>query len=403
MRETWERARAKIYQMSEGLTWYVSMALYMLTERKLSCLASSILPMLASDRGFLQRAYRDLLGREIDEYGLAYYLEILASGGSRARILVSLFKSDECLDRRIKESTLQPALPNIRALRPSRYDSVCHPVTQENVLVFTAMDEGDFDWLEAMILEHGYYEKDGIWGVVINLDKRVMAEIVAHFAPKRALEIGCANGTVMQCLYELDVFCEGVEISQLAIQRAFPEIKDNIFHGDLLALALPGTYDFIFGLDVFEHLNPNKLDGYIAEIYALLEKGGYLFCNIPVFGRDPVFGQVFPLYIDAWEQEAQEGVNFSVVEVDDKGYPIHGHLIWADSQWWVRWFERQGFQREVEIERALHEKYDDYMNKASVARKTYYVFSKEGREKCNRAIIDRICSTPSQALKGFHN
>jgi hypothetical protein len=61
----------------------------------------------------------------------------------------------------------------------------------------------------------------------------------------------------------------------------------------------PG-YDLIFGLDVFEHLNPNRLDAYIVRLAELVGTGGFLFCHIPAFGTDPVFGTVFPLYLDRW-------------------------------------------------------------------------------------------------------
>jgi hypothetical protein len=39
------------------------------------------------------------------------------------------------------------------------------------------------------------------------------------------------------------------------------------------------------------------------------------------------------------------------------------------------------------------------MNKTSVARKSYFIFSKNADKKENEAIIDIIKSTPSQVLK----
>ncbi len=380
-------------KLRSGMT-YVRLLFYMLSRRQFACLLG-VLPFFTSDRLFLERVYRAFLGREIDQQGLAYYMAYLREGHCRLSVLFHLFTSDEFHDNYIKASTPQLELANIKRLRPQNYRSEINILTQERVSVFVSEQTDDFDWLEAMILEHNYYEKDGVWGVVINLDKRVMAEIMAHFAPERALEIGCANGAVMQCLYALGISCEGIEISQLALQRAFPQIKSNIHQGDLLRLDLTGSYDFIFGLDVFEHLNPNKLDDYISRIYSLLRDGGYVFCNIPAFGSDPLFGCVFPLYVADWARSAQEGRKFSVLEVDAEGYPIHGHLIWADSAWWVRQFERYGFQRELEIEQALHTKYDIYMDKVSPARKAYYVFSKNAMESRRQAIMARIAKKSS--------
>jgi hypothetical protein len=151
----------------------------------------------------------------------------------------------------------------------------------------------------------------------------------------------------------------------------------------------PG-YDLIFGLDVFEHLNPNRLDAYIVRLAELVGTGGFLFCHIPAFGTDPVFGTVFPLYLDRWGQDADAGRSFSTLHVDDLGYPIHGHLTWADAKWWSRRFERQGFERETGIERALHAKYDRHMKLRSPARCAYFVFSKGNPGSRREDVIQQI-------------
>jgi hypothetical protein len=353
---------------------------------------------LRSNSAFLEQAYRSVLGREIDEHGLAHYTRFLQDGHSRAAVLVELIQSDEFLNRIFKGRVKQLALKNIREMRPANYHIVPDTITGQNMLVFAATDDKDFDWLEKMIIQNNYYEKDGVWSVVIDLDKRVMAEVMAAFRPRKALEMGCANGAVMQCLFDLGIYSEGVEISQLSIQRAFPAIKARIHNGDLLTLQLPADYDLIFGLDIFEHLNPNKLDAYLSRIYSLLEEGGYVFANIPAYGDDPRFGLVFPIYAKDWEEDVQATRRFSTLHVDGEGYPINGHLVWADTKWWEQQFERQGFRRETEIEEALHAKYDDYMNKTSVARRSYYVFSKNADPSKNQTIVERISTVPSQVL-----
>ena len=72
---------------------------------------------------------------------------------------------------------------------------------------------------------------------------------------------------------------------------------DRIHQGDLLTLPLAGPFDLVYGLDIFEHLNPNRLDDYLARVAALLADGGYLYAALPAFGDDPVFGLVFPMYL----------------------------------------------------------------------------------------------------------
>jgi hypothetical protein len=132
----------------------------------------------------------------------------------------------------------------------------------------------------------------------------------------------------------------------------------------------------LFGLDVFEHLNPNRIDAYVRRLAQIVTSGGYLFCNIPAFGRDQVFGTVFPCYIDGWEADAAAGRPFSRLHVDGQGYPLYGHLTWADASWWVERFVTAGFTREPEIEHALHAKYDTYMERITPARRAFFVFAK---------------------------
>ena len=81
--------------------------------------------------------------------------------------------------------------------------------------------------------------------------------------------------------------------------------------------------------------------------------------------------------------------------MDDLGYPIHGHLTWADTRWWVHRFEAAGFQREDAVEQALHLKYDAYMEKRAPARRAFFVFSKNGSPARRAAIVDRIARDES--------
>jgi hypothetical protein len=352
-----------------------------------------------SDKSFLENAYKEILGRDIDPGGLNHYRNLLNSGYSRTKVLISLVKSDEFINKVLQENY---HIQNLTELRPSSYELVDDISKNNKILVFNAKEQDDFDWLEAMILEHGYYEKPGIWSLNIDIDKRIMAEIMSLFQPDIALEIGCANGTILQCLHELNILCEGVEISQMAINKAFPEIKKNIHKGDLLNLENLGTYNLVFGLDIFEHLNVNKLDNYIDKIAKVLSDDGYLFCNIPAFDEDSIFGTIFPIYIEDWQEDIIQGKNFSKLHVDKYGYPIHGHIIWADTQWWVKQFEKHNFYRQLEIEKVLHEKYDNSMNQISIARKSYYVFSKNPNPKENQVLLDHIRFTKSQ-IKAISN
>ena len=75
---------------------------------------------------------------------------------------------------------------------------------------------------------------------------------------------------------------------------------------------------------------------------------------------------------------------------DEEGYPIHGHLAWADAGWWTTRFEEAGFTRDVDVERAFHAKYDSYMEKRSPARRAYFVFGKKATAARRAAVVERI-------------
>jgi hypothetical protein len=359
-------------------------------------LRGRLAPVLLSDAAFVETAYREVLGREADQDGLDYYTSRLREGESRTAVLLGLAASDEFARRFARPA---PTLPSLRLDRPSRYRREVDRTTGQPVWAFASLGPADFDWLETRILESGYYEQPGVWNLGIDVDKRVMAEIIASFAPDRALELGCAAGAVLECLRAEGIRAEGVEISSRAADQASPDVRPLIHKGDLLSIDLPCAYDVAFGLDVFEHLNPNRIDAYLARLAALTRPAGYWFCNVPAFGADPVFGTVFPTYFEEWAEERSQDRPFSLLHVDDLGYPLHGHLIWAPSSWWVRRFEAQGLGREAGIEEAFHEKYDPYMDKRSRARKAFYVFSKDADSGRTRDVVARIRSTPSKVLE----
>lgn len=350
---------------------------------------------LTSDRTFLENAYRRILGREIDQDGFDYYAKRLREGESRMAVLIGLVRSEEFLEKLLPETS---SIPDIRPGMPSRYRMDVDNVSKATIPIFEVADPSDFDWLESMLLENGYYERPGVWNFDIDVDKKVMAEMISAFAPERALELGCASGAVLQCLEELGIFCEGVEISRMAIDKASPQIRRRIHQGELPQLELDGDYDLVFGLDIFEHINPNCLDAYLEKIVNILKEGSYLFANVPAFGADPVFGTVFPFYLNGWDEDAAKGGLLTRIHVDAQGYPLHGHLIWAASSWWAERFSDHELVREIEIERAFHRKYDAYFDTRSRARKSFYLFSKKADPGQSRAITRRIGSSKSRVL-----
>jgi len=353
-------------------------------------------PVFLSDRAFVDEAFRTILGRDADQGGLEFYRGVLRQGVRRTAVLLEIMRSEEF--RRTLVPSDPSSLPNLVLQRPERYRRTVDRGSSQSILVFDAASPSDFDWLESAIITNGYYEAPGVWVLDVDFDKKLVAEMMASFAPARALELGTAAGAVLQCLDDLGIAAEGVEISAMAIEKAPERVRSRIHHGDLLALHLPSDYDLMFGLDVFEHLNPNKLDAYIARMAQITRDDAFLFCNIPAFGEDAVFGTVFPYYVDGWEAEAAAaGGLLRTLHVEETGYPIHGHLTWASAPWWVRRFEAAGFTREIEIERAFHRKYDGYMRKRTPARCAYFVFGKKASARRRADVLARIAA-PSSLL-----
>jgi 2-polyprenyl-3-methyl-5-hydroxy-6-metoxy-1,4-benzoquinol methylase len=348
----------------------------------------------ADDEAFLAAVYRHVLHRDPDQEGVRFYGRQLVEDSDRRHVAEALVASDEHVNRVTSELF---DLPSLRQRWPDRYVEA----KTKNGQSLTALRVPSADWfdrLEAAILENDYYEKPGIWEYSMSRDKRLMAEIVGALKPLTVLEIGCSNGTVLQGLHELGIDVTGLDISPSAVSRADPSIRDRILIGDLLSTELSRGYDVVFGLDVFEHLNPNRLADYVRRVTSLTNPGGFVFTNLPAFGDDPVFGTVFEMDLEEWDQDVANGRHFSLLPVDDHGYPWHGHLVWAHSSWWVAQFESAGLKREPGLEQSLHECYDDYMRVSSPARRSFYVFSHQAEASSVARLADQMKMRGSKIL-----
>jgi SAM-dependent methyltransferase len=208
------------------------------------------------------------------------------------------------------------------------------------------------------------------------------------------LELGCASGGVLAGLVERGIRATGIDVSEHARDLAPAAVREHIVLGDLVALDLPSGYDAVVGLDVFEHLNPNRVPTYLARLAALTREAGWCVANIPAFGDDPVFGRVFDDYLE----EPKPSTLFRRVHVDDRGYPLHGHLIWATWDWWIDRFADAGFARRPAIEAAIQDRYDEHWRAVSPARRPMYVFRKGDGTDGEDELVDAIRSAPSAVL-----
>lgn len=339
-----------------------------------------------SDQEFVAQVYRQFLDREADPAGLQHYVQSLADGLPRLQVIQQVVSGDEHLRRLLRQKAL--TLPALKDLRPDKFVEERLRGSREKALAFLAAGPADLDWLEQCISEYGYYDAMGVWWREADQDKQVIADQAAAFAPARVLEIGCFSGAVLELLAARGVVAEGVEVSHLALTLAPHQVRARIHFGDLRELRLPG-YDLILGMDVFEHLNPRSLPGFLGRCAELLAAGGYLLSNIPAYGPDPVFGEIHPYYFERWDQCQEDGL-FTLLHVDTAGWPISGHLTWATSEWWQRLFNAAGLVREPGIERALHGRWDGFFKEQAPARRSFYVFSKDRTPAQAQEIIRRV-------------
>jgi 2-polyprenyl-3-methyl-5-hydroxy-6-metoxy-1,4-benzoquinol methylase len=309
---------------------------------------------------------------------------------SRADILKEIVQSGEFRDLQSKYSPFR--LPSLREIRPEQYQLCKQYQKNDAALAFRIVSPADFDWLEEMILKHGYYDNVGSWGTEIDDDKKGIAQMAQLLLPERSLELGCFNGSVVKLMREAGIDAEGVEISHLALSLAHRAIRSKIHFGDIRQIDLELNYDLILAMDLFEHLNPNTLNQYILRCRELLGKGGYVLTNIPAYGFDSVFGEAHALVFDDWKSCVGSTGMFPTLHVDRDGWPICGHLIWAETGWWQQQFEAQGFRREIDIEKALHHRFDHFIVAKTPARKSFYLFSVGTPEKAPQDILSHIHS-----------
>jgi hypothetical protein len=147
-------------------------------------------------------------------------------------------------------------------------------------------------------------------------------------------------------------------------------------------------FDTFCAFDLWEHLLPRKLHDYIDSLVTLAEKDALFFFTIPAFGKDRVFGELFPLEFEENRDSFNRRMLFDylIVESMNPLIPVKGHLSWAQSEWWQKQFEYHGLVRVESLERGIHRSFDEHL---IYARKSFYVFqldTPQARRRVNRLL-----------------
>lgn len=341
---------------------------------------------ILDDATFVESAYRELLSREPDADGFEGARSHLKKGGSRRELLYTIVGSDEFESRLLVSRNIQP-LPSLVAMRPDRYRR------SGEFLGFIVESCEDYDWLEKMIIEHGYYERPGPWGYGFDQDKKNLADLISLLRPHAVLEVGCGDGGTLHGLKQLGIDCIGLDVSTYARERALPDVRDRVIVGDLLRH--DHTFhevDTLCGFDIFEHLNPNKFPEYLSACAKILPDNGLLLINVPAFGDDALFGNAMGVWTNEWCADLRSHTPFSFIPCDDHGFPLMGHLVWADSVWWEATFKANGFVRVRSVERLLHERYDPIFE-YSHARRAFMLFAKKLYDKRQKQLSRQLSTS----------
>jgi len=308
--------------------------------------------------------YQGVLGRHADESGFKSHLNALQNGVALSDLIRGMIGSDEFNIRR-------PAMPG-RVFLPDLTKLYPHKYVRfgDDFSVFEASSDEDFELLEALIVKHRFYDSNDVYSPRIDLDKRVTAATIKGLGARSCIELGCFTGPVLSLLAEQGIDVCGVDVSHMAFVLAYNNVREKLRFGDLLDLAFDRVFDVFYGMDVLEHLNPLKLDRYISRIVQLVKQDGFIYINSPMFGTDDVFGTVFDAYFPEWKQVG-EGMFWRHIHCDSKGWPVHGHLIFASPKWWEMTFLKHGLVRDRNIERSIQGMLKPFFNTAAARRSLF--------------------------------
>src|SRR6516165_5952675 len=332
--------------------------------------------------------YRGILDREPDVAGFEDNVDRLRAEQSLEHVFRSFVASPEFRSR-FTQSLVPPApVPDLRASIPGRYQTQL--VRGAPMTVYVARTDADVSLMASLIDQHRFYDRFGVWSPTIDYDKEITAAIVHGLGARSCFELGCFTGSVISLLADAGVSVLGAEISHLAFAFAQPNIREAMIFGDLLTLDIDRRFDVVLCMDVLEHINPLQLDHHIEKLLSLIDEDGYIYLNAPMWGKDHVFGVFEEPYLDEWLAVGDQSY-WRHWPCDDKGWPVHGHLLWASSDWWERKFRDYGLIRDTVIEQAIHQNLGAFFEQA-IGRRCLFVLRRPGNRRSSVTIAAEVHS-----------
>src|SRR5208282_995121 len=351
--------------------------------------------------------YHGILEREPDPAGFRDKVRHLRSGQPLESVVRSFVGSPEFRSLSVRSSVPAAPIPDIRTSMPERYETQC--VAGKPMTVYIARSDADIAMMASLIDRHRFYDWFGVWGPVIDQDKQITAAIVRGLGARSCFELGCFTGSVISLLAQAGVSVLGAEVSHLAFAFAYPNVREAMIFGDLLTLDIDRRFDVVLCMDVLEHLSPLRLDEYIERILPMVDDDGYIYLNSPMWGKDRIFGVFEEPYLQEW-LDAGDASYWRHWPCDDRGWPIHGHLVWASPNWWEQKFRDYGLVRDTAIEQTIHRNLAAFFAQA-VGRRCLFVLRRPGSRRSSAQVAAAVHTAlasgrerrPATALKPMIN
>jgi len=342
--------------------------------------------------------YRGILEREPDPIGFSHSVDLLRSEAMLEDLVRTFISSPEFRSRLLRAAVPSVELPDLTQVMPEMYRSESPGDPKKTV--YTAKTDADIAHMARLIERHRYYDAFGVWSPIIDLDKEITAAIVAGLGARSCFELGCFTGPVLSLLANAGIAVAGADVSHTAFTFAYPNIRKSLLFGDVIGLEIDRRFDVVLCMDVLEHVSPSDLGRYIEKILSLLTDGGFVYVNSPMYGDDAVFGTVFQPYLEEWLTEGDRSF-WRHWPCDEKGWPEHGHLIWASVKWWSRIFEAHGLVRDEAIEQVVHRHLSTFFE-TTPARRSLFVLRRTENTKSGsvaaelNAALARMPNLPRQ-------
>ena len=132
------------------------------------------------------------------------------------------------------------------------------------------------------------YQRDATW---LGFFGAVADQLVRTFAPKTALDVGCAMGMLVESLWDRGVVAEGIDVSQYALSCVRPDMRAHCRYGSLVD-GVEGRYDLVTCIEVLEHIPAEQTEVAIRNLCALGDT--IVFSSSPIDFEEPTHINVRP-------------------------------------------------------------------------------------------------------------